>query len=90
MKQGWKGVGSYGTVGLEVILSILVGFFGGYWLDRKFGTNPWLTLIGFTYGVAAAARALYRAARRATKEAEDLDRAERDERKKYQDGKHGN
>jgi ATP synthase protein I len=90
VKQDWKGVGSYGTVGIEVILSVLVGFFAGYWLDRKFETNPWLTLIGFTYGVAAAARALYRAARRATKEAEDLDQADRDERKKYQDGKHGN
>ena len=89
MKQDWKGMGSYGTVGLEVILSVLVGFLGGTFLDDKLGTKPWLTLIGFAYGVAAAARALYRAARRATKEAEDLDRRERDERRRYGDGKHG-
>jgi len=89
VKQDWKGVGSYGTVGLEVALSVVVGLFGGSWLDKKLGTAPWLTLLGVVYGVAAAARALYRAARRATKEAEDLDRREREERRKFRDGKHG-
>jgi F0F1-type ATP synthase assembly protein I len=89
VKQDWKGFGSYGTVGLEVVLSVLVGFFGGYWLDGKLDTRPWLTLLGFAYGVAAAARALYRAARRATKEAEDLDRREREERRRYGDRKNG-
>ena len=89
MKQDWKGAGSYGTVGLEVVLSVVVGLFVGSWLDRRFGTNPWLTLVGVAYGVAAAARALYRAARRATREAEDLDRREREERRKFHDGKHG-
>ena len=85
MKQDWKAVGSYGTVGIEVVLSVLVGFIGGYWLDGKLGTGPWLTLIGLAYGIAAAARALYRAARRATKEAEELDRREREERKRFRD-----
>ena len=85
MKQDWKGVGSYGTVGLEVIGSVLLGFIGGYFLDRKLGTGSWLTIIGLAYGIAAAARALYRAARRATKEAEELDRREREERKRFRD-----
>jgi F0F1-type ATP synthase assembly protein I len=89
VKQDWKGVGSYGTVGIEVALSVVVGLIGGSWLDGKFGTGPWLTLAGLAYGVAAAARALYRAARRATKEAEDLDRREREEREKFHDGTHG-
>jgi F0F1-type ATP synthase assembly protein I len=89
VKQDWKSAGSYGTVGIEVILSVLVGFFGGYWLDGKLGTSPWLTLVGFTYGVAAAARALYRAARRATKEAEDLERREREQRRRYGDERNG-
>jgi ATP synthase protein I len=88
MKQDWKGAGSYGTVGLEVALSVILGLIAGSWLDGRFGTGPWLTLVGVAYGVAAAARALYRAARRATREAEDLDRREREERKKFHDGKH--
>ena len=86
MKQNWKGVGSYGTVGLEVVLSVVVGLFLGSWLDRRFGTTPWITVAGVVYGVAAAARALYRAAQRATREAEELDRREREERRKHRDG----
>ena len=85
MKQDWKAVGSYGTVGIEVVLSVVVGLFGGSWLDKKLGTGPWLTVVGIVYGIAAAARALYRAARRATKEAEELDRREREERKRFRD-----
>jgi F0F1-type ATP synthase assembly protein I len=89
VKQDWKGVGTYGTVGLEVVLSVLVGLFGGSWLDKRLGTGPWLTVVGVVYGVAAAARALYRAARRATKEAEELDRREREERRKFRDRNDG-
>lgn len=89
MKQDWKGVGSYGAVGLEVVLSIALGLVAGSWLDKRFGTGPWLTIVGVAYGVAAAARALYRAARRATKEAEDLDRREREERKRFRDERRG-
>jgi hypothetical protein len=44
-------------------------------------------LLGVAYGVAAGVRALYRAAQRATREAEELDRREREERKKYRDAK---
>jgi F0F1-type ATP synthase assembly protein I len=89
VKQDWKGVGSYGTVGLEVVLSVVVGLLAGSWLDRRLDTAPWLTIVGVAYGVAAAARALYRAARRATKEAEDLERREREERKRFRDESRG-
>lgn len=89
MKQDWKAVGRHGTVGLEIALSVVVGFLGGSWLDRKLGTGGWLTALGVAYGVAAAARALYRAARRATREAEELDRRERAARRDYQDEERG-
>jgi F0F1-type ATP synthase assembly protein I len=85
VKQDWKGVGRFGTVGLELVLSVLLGLFGGQFLDRRFHTGPWLTLLGTGYGIAAGVRALYRAAQRATHEAEELDRREREQRKKYDD-----
>ena len=88
MKQDWKGVGRYGTVGLELALSVLLGLVAGRWLDRYFGTGGWLTLLGLAYGVAAGVRALYRAAQAATREAEELDRREREERKRYRDERH--
>lgn len=83
MKQEWKGVGRYGTVGLELVLSVIVGLFAGQFLDRRFHTAPWLMLVGLGYGIAAGVRGLYRAAQRATHEADEFERREREERRKY-------
>ena len=85
MKQDWNGIGRYGTVGLELVLSVLLGLFGGQFLDKRFHTTPWLTLIGLSYGIAAGVRGLYRAAKRATREAEELDRREREQRKQFRE-----
>lgn len=57
----WRGVGSVGTIGLEIVLSIAFGFFGGRWLDEKLGTAPYLAGIGFVFGLAAAVKAVMRA-----------------------------
>ncbi len=57
----YKGLGGYGTLGLEMVLSVLFGLFGGRWLDGRFGTTPWLMWIGFGVGIAAAIRAIQRA-----------------------------
>lgn len=40
---------------------IALGFFGGRWLDEKFGTAPYLVSFGFVFGIAAAIKALMRA-----------------------------
>jgi len=83
VQQDWKGVGRYGTVGLELAASVLIGLFGGQWLDKKLGTHGILTLVGLTYGVAAAARVVWRALKSANREAEEAERAEQEARKKY-------
>ncbi|CAN98147.1 MULTISPECIES: AtpZ/AtpI family protein [Sorangium] len=61
MKQDWKAVGSYGTVGLEVVLCMLVGLFIGRWLDGKLGTDPYLSVLWFFFGLGAAGKAVFRA-----------------------------
>lgn len=82
VQQDWKALGSYGTLGMEIALSVVVGLFGGQWLDKKLGTH-WLTWVGFAYGLAAAGRAIYRAVRKSNREAEELDKREREAREKY-------
>lgn len=67
--DNWRGVGSYGTLGLEIVLSICLGFFGGRWLDGKLGTEPWLSVLGFVFGVGAAIKAVMRAMREMAAEA---------------------
>lgn len=63
-KDVYRGLGGYGTLGLEIVLSILLGLFGGRWLDDRFGTGPWLGWVGFAFGVGAAVRAVQNAVRR--------------------------
>ena len=64
---------------------IVVGLFGGQWLDRKLNTGGILTWVGFAYGLAAAGRAIYRAMRKSNREAEEHDRREREARHDYDD-----
>ena len=85
MQQYWKGVGRYGSVGLELALSVLVGLFGGQWLDRHFGTHGILTLVGLAYGLAAGARAVWRALKSANREVEEQERRDQQARKKFND-----
>ena len=85
VQQDWKALGSYGTLGMEVALSVVVGLFGGQWLDKRFQTGGWLTWIGFAYGLAAAGRAIYRAVQKSNREAEELERREQEARQKYDD-----
>ena len=83
MQQDWKALGTYGTLGMEIALSIVVGLFGGQWLDKKLHTGGWLTWIGFAYGLAAAGRAIYRAVQKSNLEAEAAEQREREARKNY-------
>ena len=56
----YKSLGSYGTIGLELVLSILFGLWIGTKLDGWLGTSPWMAVVWFGFGCAAAGRAVYR------------------------------
>ena len=55
------------TVGMELVLSIALGFLGGRWLDAKLGTEPWLLVVGCVCGLIAGVRFLWRARQRMQK-----------------------
>jgi ATP synthase protein I len=74
----FKEYGRYGSVGLELLLSIGVGYYGGHWLDGRFGgAHGWITLAGFLIGVVVGFRALFQAGKQMQR---DIERAERRER----------
>lgn len=72
----WRIAGLTGAVGIEVALAIVIGAFGGQWLDRKLDTGPTLTIIGFIAGVGAAIKALVRVTREYKKRLDEEDRSE--------------
>ncbi|MEN6460197.1 MAG: AtpZ/AtpI family protein [Syntrophomonas sp.] len=41
---------------------VALGYFGGRWLDGRFDTAPWLTLVGFLVGVATGIKAMWQRA----------------------------
>ena len=47
-------LGKVGGIGWFVGISIVLGAYGGYWLDRQFDTTPVLTISGLVLGVATA------------------------------------
>lgn len=52
---------NFGSIGIEIVVCLAVGFFGGRYLDGKLGTTPWLSIIGFIVGVGAAIKGIHRA-----------------------------
>ena len=48
------------TVGTTLVASIVLGYFLGSALDRKLGTDPWLTVAGVLVGMAAGFVGLFR------------------------------
>jgi ATP synthase protein I len=55
----------YSSLSFSIALSIVIGLGIGYWLDTKFETSPWLTLIFLGLGVIAGFRNIYLALQRA-------------------------
>ena len=63
----WQAVGDALQLGASIVLAIFIGAALGYWLDGKFGTFPYLSIIFFLLGIAAAARNVWRAVQKELK-----------------------
>lgn len=53
----------FSYLGLFFGIAIFIGCMFGKWLDRKFGTAPWLMMVGALLGIAAGFKELYRVAK---------------------------
>ena len=59
----WQLIGQLSTIGMSFVFALILGFGAGYWLDGVLGTKPWLTFIGFFFGLAAGVLNVYRVLR---------------------------
>ena len=46
--------------GTELVVTVLAGFLVGQWLDGRFGTGPWLMLLGAMSGITVGLYQLIR------------------------------
>lgn len=50
----------YSDVGVRFALAIIIGGYGGYWLDQKLSISPIALIIGILLGATAGFISLYR------------------------------
>jgi ATP synthase protein I len=62
----------FASAGLELVISIVVGYFGGGLLDRWLGTGPYLSYAGLALGIVAGFRNLIVLASAAQKRGENI------------------
>ena len=62
---------SVGSVGIEMGISVFIGWGIGYFLDRELGTGPYLMTLFLLVGAAAGFNAMFRVARQAKAIAEE-------------------
>ena len=60
-----KTLGSVTSIGFLILIATGIGLFFGLWLDKMFGTSPWLafifTLLGLIAGLIEAVKILIKA-----------------------------
>jgi hypothetical protein len=74
MTTPWRDFGRYGSVGIELVLTILLTAWAGHWLDDRYWHGKgWGMIGGFVLGAVVGFRNLFRQAKRMQK---DIERAE--------------
>jgi ATP synthase protein I len=56
LKTTWLLVGDGLQLGASIVFAIFIGAGLGYWLDGTFNTFPYLSIVFFFFGLAAAGR----------------------------------
>ncbi len=70
LKRLFKALAFLSSVGIAMAISIAMGAFIGYHLDKYFGTKPYLSYLFLGLGIAAAFRSLYVLYKRGKRELE--------------------
>ena len=52
-RNPWRAYALVSGIGLQMAFCVLLGLFGGKWLDGVLGTSPWFLLLGLLLGLAA-------------------------------------
>lgn len=53
-------LGKLSIIGMEMVVATFVGLAIGVYLDGRFDTAPWLTIIFLIFGIAAGFRNIFR------------------------------
>ena len=51
--EGWRESGSLYGAGVQIAAGIVLMAFIGWWIDTRWGTTPWIMVLGICFGAAA-------------------------------------
>lgn len=51
VQKGMRAMALASTIGLSLVIPPVLGYFGGRWLDGRFGTEPVLSVVGLVVGI---------------------------------------
>jgi ATP synthase protein I len=77
-REEMRTLGAVLPLGLMFGITIAFGYFGGTWVDRRFGIEPWGMIIGLLMGIGAAFVHLVKVATQLSKDEEDRARRRRE------------
>jgi len=72
-KQAFDQISRYGTIGLELGISVAIGIVIGFYLDKWLDTSPWLTIFMMLCGTISGFMRIYRALKEIEKEEQQDD-----------------
>jgi ATP synthase protein I len=52
-RNRYRAIGALAGIGFGLAIPTALGAFLGYWLDNRWHTLPWLTMVGLFLGLAA-------------------------------------
>ncbi|MFW6323673.1 MAG: AtpZ/AtpI family protein [Desulfovibrionales bacterium] len=63
-REYWQTLSKAWMVGLHLVCGTFVGLLFGIYLDKWFGTKPWLTIVFLLFGVAAGFKNMFQEVKR--------------------------
>jgi F0F1-type ATP synthase assembly protein I len=85
VQGNWNGLGSYGLLGLEIVLGLVLPCYVGSLADKHWTGGNTFLIVGFFLGIAHGVRAVWRALERTKRDAERAKRDREAARKRYYD-----
>ena len=58
-ERAWGYFALFSEIGLVLLVTVLAGVLGGYWVDQQLRTLPIFVLVGLFVGFGVGARAVY-------------------------------
>jgi len=76
----FQALGLASMMGIHLVSGVIVGMVMGFYLDKYFGTKPWLMLLFLIFGIIAGYRNMFREIQRIQKKEAEADVPDHDEK----------